>query len=79
MRAVRITWGGKIENNGKRLSENRTIERNISEDMIKKFVEAPVICPIEDRTGYGENREERLVWLLNFPLNVWESHLIYLF
>ena len=41
MRAVQITWGGKIENNGKRHRENRAIERNISEDMIKQVISEP--------------------------------------
>ncbi|MCP4750799.1 MAG: DUF4258 domain-containing protein [Proteobacteria bacterium] len=35
---MRIAWGGQIESNGRRHSENRSIERNISERDIVKII-----------------------------------------
>jgi len=67
---MEIFWGGKLESNGKRHSENRSIKRQISIDMIKQTLSNPerTTKQSEDCLRYFKTFENRMIGVIAVDL-----------
>ena len=67
---MQIIWGGKIESNGKRHSENRSIRRQISMDMIKQTIVHPerTTTQSSDCMRYFKTFENRMIGVVAVDL-----------